>query len=303
MLPVISIIVATKNEERNIERCLRSIRGQEYRNLELIIVDNHSQDRTRDLAKRYTDMVYDFQKEHDLSCVRNFRGAQLTFGVRMSMGEIVFFPDADMVLGPELLLEIGKLIAHYDALYIREVVVGGGFLQSIRNFERSFYNETPIDAVRCVKRSFYDRVGGFDEAGIEFGFDDWDFTKKLKSLGAELAICKGHLFHHEGHGTISSYLHKKSNYASGYAPYIKKWGKEDRDVCRQFGAYYRMIGVFTEEGKWKRFFSSPLYAVGVLGLRALVGISFIWQKWSQQLFKKTKILISGRDSIQGKNAS
>ena len=46
-----SVIVTTKNEEKNIENCLQSINNQTYKNIELIVVDNFSDDKTVEIAK------------------------------------------------------------------------------------------------------------------------------------------------------------------------------------------------------------------------------------------------------------
>lgn len=54
-LPTISIVVPTKNEEKNIDRCLESIFRQDYPKhlLEVFVCDNHSQDKTLDKARKF----------------------------------------------------------------------------------------------------------------------------------------------------------------------------------------------------------------------------------------------------------
>mgnify|MGYP001165351710 FL=1 len=48
-----SIIIRTKNEERWIINCLRGIFSQNYKDFEVIIVDNQSKDKTLEKAKQY----------------------------------------------------------------------------------------------------------------------------------------------------------------------------------------------------------------------------------------------------------
>ena len=43
--PLVSIVITTKNEEHNIENCLLSIKEQTYSNIEIILVDNNSNDK------------------------------------------------------------------------------------------------------------------------------------------------------------------------------------------------------------------------------------------------------------------
>ena len=51
--PLVSIIVRTKNEERWISSCLRSIYQQSYKNVEVVLVDNESTDMTVKKAKEF----------------------------------------------------------------------------------------------------------------------------------------------------------------------------------------------------------------------------------------------------------
>ncbi|MEX2115522.1 MAG: glycosyltransferase, partial [Bacteroidota bacterium] len=50
--PFVSVIIAARNEESNIGSCLRSVCTQSYPsvNYEVLLVDDHSEDRTRDIA-------------------------------------------------------------------------------------------------------------------------------------------------------------------------------------------------------------------------------------------------------------
>lgn len=65
----ISVCMIAKNEERNIERCLASLQPYGF---ELILVDTGSTDRTKALAAKYTEHIYDFAWCDDFSAARNF---------------------------------------------------------------------------------------------------------------------------------------------------------------------------------------------------------------------------------------
>jgi hypothetical protein len=224
---------------------------------------------------KYTDKVFDLSKEVGMEKIRNFRGAQLNFGVNKARGEIIFFPDADMTFEKDLLNEASEKMKQFDALFIPEKILGKGYLGKIRDFERSFYNETCIDAVRIIQRPVFLKVGGFDVDNIVFGPDDWDFTKTLRKNNMKLGITKNILYHNEKRISWSSYVSKKGNYMHTFENYIKKWGKDDKDIKMQFGFYYRFIGVFTEKGKWKKLIAHPILAIGMYFLRFLVGIKYL----------------------------
>ncbi|MDE7178308.1 MAG: glycosyltransferase family 2 protein [Lachnospiraceae bacterium] len=69
VFPPISVCIIGKNEEKNIERCLAPLAK---RGFEIIYVDTGSTDRTKELAAKYTDNLYDFEWIGDFSAARNF---------------------------------------------------------------------------------------------------------------------------------------------------------------------------------------------------------------------------------------
>lgn len=284
--PIISVIVATKNEENNIGNCLESIKSQTYppRKIEIIVVDNNSTDKTKEIAKKYTRFVFNYPQLNSKKKTKNFRGAQVNFGVKKSKGDIIFFPDADMTFSKGLLSEMAKKLDKYQALFIPETIKGRGLFGKIRNFERSFYNETCIDAIRATKKELYLDIGGFDETNIAFGPDDWDFTKTIRRKTSMIGITKSRVYHHEERMTIVKYVTKKDNYLQTFDDYIQKWGENDSDIKKQFSFKYRFFDVFLENGKWKNFLSNPFLLVGVYFLRFLVGIQYLKKK-TQKLLK------------------
>lgn len=271
--PLVSIIIATKNEEKHIAPCLRSLQQQSYPHLEIMVVDNRSNDRTVEIAKRHTSKVYLLPQHKD---IKNFRGAQVNLGVKKAHGEIIFFPDADMTFSKNLIAEAVHLMQKYDALYVPEIVLGKGFFGKVRNFERSFYHNTVIDAVRFVRKEIFLSIGGFDEKRIEFGPDDWDLTKMIKKKTTAISHTSSYLYHHEEGLSLSVYLNKKKKYTTTFANYSAKWGKKDPDVKKQLGFSYRLFGVFFEKGKYKRLLMHPVLALSLYYLRIRVGIHFLF---------------------------
>ncbi len=279
-LPLISTIIATYNEEKNIKNIINSIDSLDYPKdrVEIIVVDNNSKDSTREKARSLIDKVYNLANEKKLTNVENFRGAQVNFGASKANGEILFVPDADMTFEKGLFQEIAEKIQQFDALYVPEFVMGKGWFGKIRNFERSFYNQTCIDALRVFKKDIFEQVSGFDEINMPFAPDDWDLTKMIKEITNKLSITKNKIYHHEEWLTLGVYLNKKSKYVPTIEPYIKKWGKDDPDVKKQLGIKYRYLGVFTENGKWKRLLSHPLLSINLFALRVVVGIKYLLNK-------------------------
>lgn len=68
MIPI-SVCIIAKNEEKNIDRCLKLLSAYPF---ELVVVDTGSTDSTREVAKNYTDRIYEFDWCDDFSAARNF---------------------------------------------------------------------------------------------------------------------------------------------------------------------------------------------------------------------------------------
>ncbi len=269
--PLVSVIITTKNEEKNIAACLQSTEAQSYGKefIESIVVDNNSTDKTKEIAQKFTKNI--FNKGNERSMQRNY-------GAQQAKGKYYMYVDADMTLEKSLIEEAVTLMekdTQLLALYMPEIVSGSSYWCRVRRFERSFYDATAIDCVRFIRMSAMRQVGGFDENMT--GPEDWDFDKKIRNIG-KVGITHAGVHHNESDFQLSKYLKKKSYYAESFSHYINKWGKEDPDIKKQFGLYYRYLGVFIEKGKWKKFILHPDMLIGMYFLRFLVGITYLLSK-------------------------
>lgn len=87
-MATISLCMIVKNEEAVLTRCLDSIADLMD---EIIIVDTGSTDRTKELAAKYTNKIYDFKWTSDFSAARNFSFSKATM-------EYIYTADADEIL-------------------------------------------------------------------------------------------------------------------------------------------------------------------------------------------------------------
>lgn len=87
----ISLCMIVKNEERVLARCLDSVADLMD---EIVIVDTGSTDRTKEIAARYTDLIYDFVWTDDFSAARNFAFSKAHM-------DYIYSADADEVLDEE----------------------------------------------------------------------------------------------------------------------------------------------------------------------------------------------------------
>lgn len=293
--PLVSVIVTTRNEERNIGNCLRSIQLQTYKNIEIIVVDNNSTDGTQEIARSFTDAVVNKGPE---------RSAQRNHGIcDLATGKFAMFIDADMILTPTLIescvIEIQR--TQVMALHIYEIVLGKGVLASVRRFERSFYSGTVIDGARFFSRDLFCAIKGFDE-DLLAGPEDWDLDKKIKNFGMIGLLSKGNsywdwefnsfvgnrgvlhdpkyvgLYHNEADQNLMQYLKKKMYYSPSMVQYRSKWSQDDQDIRKQLGIRYRYFSVFVESGKWKKILQEPHLFSVLLLLRILVGCGYLFSR-------------------------
>lgn len=108
-----SIIVPAYNTEEYIDKCLKSIFSNTYKNFEVIIVNDGSTDKTEDIInkyiKKYDNIIYIKQKNMGLSLARNN-------GVKKATGDCLLFIDSDDYVEKNLLENINKDIDDLDVL-------------------------------------------------------------------------------------------------------------------------------------------------------------------------------------------
>jgi glycosyltransferase involved in cell wall biosynthesis len=274
--PAVSVIIPTYNSERTLEKCLDSIKHQDYENkIEIIVVDNFSEDNTKIIANKFG--VKFIEEKSERSKARNT-------AAKSAQGKYILYLDSDMYLSKSVISECINIFEHDKnkvALYIPEKIVGNGFWIKVRNFERGFYDATCIDAVRFVRIEIFRQIKGFDEKLV--GGEDWDFDRRIREKG-KTDIIKSYLYHNEAKIDIISYLKKKKFYSDTLNKYTQKWGKDDPIIKKQIGATYRFLGVFLESGKWKKIIEQPFLACPMLFLRFSVGLYFIMSKlnWNRR---------------------
>ena len=105
----ISAVVLTRNEEKNIEDCLNSLKWCD----EIVVIDDSSIDKTTEIAKKLGTKVFIHSLENDFSMQRNF-------GLQKAKSEWVLFIDADERVTDELQKEIVAVISEnkFNEYYI-----------------------------------------------------------------------------------------------------------------------------------------------------------------------------------------
>ena len=103
--PLLSVIIPARNEARNIERCLKSVLGSAYRAVEVVVVDDRSDDDTAALAQAIADRDRRVRVIQTPTLPPGWFGKQWACenGAMAASGSVLLFADADTAHGPELL--------------------------------------------------------------------------------------------------------------------------------------------------------------------------------------------------------
>lgn len=252
--PLVSIVISTKNEEENIENVLKSLKKQTYKNIEVIVVDNNSTDKTKEIAKIYTDKV--FNKGPERSWQRNF-------GLERAKGDFVLILDADMILTERVIEEAIELISKdskMGGIIIPEISIGQSFWAQCKALEKSFYINSNIEAARFYKKKILKELSGFD-VDLVSG-EDWDLSQRVGDR-YELGRIKSLIYHNEGRLSLFETIKTKFYYGQHIGKYLKK--KHGLKNIKKQTSILGRFWIFLS--KPTRLFRNPLIGLGLLFMK------------------------------------
>lgn len=143
-MPKFSIIIPVYNVEKYLRKCLNSVFSQNYKNYEVIVVNDGTKDNSMDIVKDYPVKVIN-QKNQGLSVARNN-------GVEKATGEYILFLDSDDYIEEGLLKEINKSLNNNPDIVrfqIKEVFEDG---KEIDYNEKPFTNKNGKDAFSLIAK-------------------------------------------------------------------------------------------------------------------------------------------------------
>ncbi len=188
--PVISVIIPVYNGDRYIVQAVESALGQTFTNLEIIVVDDGSTDRTQQVLQPYFDRIrYIYQENQGVAAARNL-------ACQLAQGEFLAFLDADDYFLPS---KLEKQLACFNADPGLDMVQTGWLMVDETGREISAvkpWQQAPkLDLesfilYKCVRpsammlrRKWWEKLGGFDS---QFPLaEDLDFALRLAFKGCK----------------------------------------------------------------------------------------------------------------------
>lgn len=223
--PSISVIIPSRNEENTLPNLLRSLEGQLSSEDEVIVVDDHSEDRTKAVAEKSGVKLLESLPTPEGWIGKTWACSQ---GARMASGEILVFLDADTVLeknGLKNIIEtyverdgvlsiqpyhkMRNLYEQFSAFFNIVMMAAIGAFTILGNRIKPIGLFGPVVA---IKRQYYLDSGGHEKVKSEI-LEDVAFGSELQKKGVEVH-CLG------GKDTISFRM-----YPNGIKELINGWSK------------------------------------------------------------------------------
>lgn len=200
--PLISIVIVTHQRTEELNRCIKSILNNSYKNIELIIVNNGG-------TLIESDMLGNISIIHTKENLGAAEGRNV--GYRATKGEYILFGDDDAHFDNEMLNELLKVFLTEDKAGIvqpiiydieekdRIVAVGHGinlttgrlYADSVGEKDHGMYKniqEIPMGGcIWMVKKEVFDRVGEYD-AEYFIPYEDSDFSLRARKAGYKVYL-------------------------------------------------------------------------------------------------------------------
>jgi len=204
----VSIIIPTFNEAEVIGDCLQSLLKQTYQDLEIIIVDDGSNDNSK-LKIQNSKLDFEYQNFLFLEQEHKGAGAARNLGAKYAKGEILVFVDADMTFDKDFVKKLvdpiikGKskgtfskeeYVSNWENIWAKCWSINEGWAEK-RRHPKNYANKQKV--FRAILRKEFIKVNGFTPGGYN---DDWSLSDKLGYLATE---AKGARFYHKNPSSIS----------------------------------------------------------------------------------------------------
>lgn len=193
---LITAIVVVKNEEKNIENLLSSFKNQSYRNFEIIIVNDNSDDKTIQIIENFN--LDNLQLIHLNASERGIapKKSGIEKAIKLAKGAYIFSTDGDCILPPKILEEYAQTLSKSDEI---NMICGpvtftekNTFWNHIQTIEFASLIGSAAVAVHLnrpimssaanfiYKKSIFQEIGGYQESMQTASGDDEFLMNKIQ---------------------------------------------------------------------------------------------------------------------------
>ncbi len=208
---MISIIIPVYNAEENLEKCLKHILESTYKDYEIIVVDDCSDDGSGKIAKRYTENVITLNKRSGPSMARNI-------GTQKAKGKVLLFIDADIFIMSDTIHRIANFLnenKHIDGVtgLYAEQSPSLNFCSRYKHLYLRYkyincpeFVSMPNTALLAVREDSFKKVKGFNT--YMFTCEDFEFGQRFSKAGYKIYNDKNLAVIHNRYFSFGSLVYK-----------------------------------------------------------------------------------------------
>ena len=193
----ISLLIPVRNEEKNIERCLKSILSLDYPKelVEIIVINDHSTDLTKKIAQHFEKQFTQFSVLDNPANSFGKKNA-ITLGVNTAVNELIVTTDGDCILPSKWLTKIATVYEEEKPVFIAGPVAykkQGGIFRDLLQIEQIVLQLISAGAMRieipimcsganlAYRKDFFIASGGYENDQFASG-DDMMLMLKAQKL-------------------------------------------------------------------------------------------------------------------------
>ena len=180
---LVSIALCTKGAEKYIDKCISSLLAQEFKDFEIIIVEDPPFDKTKEIIDAFRDERIKFMRNKKRLGLTKSRNKSIKF----ARGKYIFFTDADCLVSKNWIDEGLKSFINQscNAVEGKTYYVSDSYQPTYSDNHAYVKNMTGGQYMTCnmaYEREIIGKVGGFDEK-FDLGSEDRDLALKVMKIG------------------------------------------------------------------------------------------------------------------------
>lgn len=249
----VSLIIPCYNCEKTIEETYNSVINQNYKNFEIILVDNNSTDNSYNVI---TALIKGCDKSILLKQPKPGQAAARNSGAAHAKGEYLLFLDSDDLIDPEFLVKTVNIL---DTKPEIKIVTTKGVLfgASTKPWVLPPFSLKNLLSWNCIgissliRKKDFDMVIGFDES-FEY-FEDMDLWISILKTGGQVYLVPENLFYYRKRESKDSLTDTVMNNADRVSDLRLKLYIKHYDFYKQHGFYIQNL--FKYESMKKKYYS------------------------------------------------
>jgi len=253
MLPMVSVVVPAKNEEKVIENCIKSLLKVNYPKdrLEIVIAtDKNNTDRTIEVCKKYEPRI-----KIILTKETHCKAEALNYALPKLKGEIIAFYDADCIVEKNCIMNAVKRFEDEKVMtvmgFIKPYNINQNIISKLVSLETCMvffqdyllskfgYNVNIVGRNMFIRKKVFEKIHGFDEYSY---LEDVEFSAELRKYNFKTVLEKNAITHDECPNSISDVLNQGLRFFRGLIRIKRKETFED--FVHGFNVYLNSISSF-----------------------------------------------------------